>query len=78
MPNVTLSLKIAKDDPSKDAIAFESGETKRVFDKAKGQTIEIPKWNWVSRSYIQSMEPAGGDLVNVSVPEWIAKKRGMI
>lgn len=78
MPNVILPLKIAKDDPTKDAIAFEGRGTKTVWDKTKGQQISIPKWHWLARSKILTMEDRGNGLVNVTVPEWLAKKQGLV
>ena len=78
MANVTLSPRIARDDPKKDAIAFEGRGFKTVWDKTKGQEVQIPKWNWLARSQIQSMEDRGQGLVNVTVPEWVARKSRLI
>lgn len=75
---IDITLEIRMDDDSKMAVAFWNGEYENL---SNGDDWKEERWVWLPRSKID-YEPAksAGDsrVYNVTMPEWLAKEKGLI
>ena len=66
--SVEVTVELRRDDPKKEAIAVYDGK-----DDDDGKEI----WVWLPRSQID-VTPKAGKVIIVTMPEWLANKKGLI
>ena len=59
------------------AIKVTDGTTEEYQDRQTGETHVGTKWFWIPRSQILGLEREG-DKVTLTLPEWLAKEKGLI
>jgi hypothetical protein len=85
MSDFELACRIVKDDPAKPSIAVADG----TMETPDGAMLAREKWFFISRAQILACEPPfealapdgrGGyrDVVTLTIPEWLAKDRGLV
>lgn len=81
MPNnvvVTCELRSSSDL----AWALYQGETHEIVDERSGEVLERPHFHWVAKRLVTILKEwkgrAGEKMIEVEIPEWLAKKEGLI
>jgi hypothetical protein len=75
--SVELTLHYRRDSASGKASAFWQGEYEDRVSEKTGQVFQNEKLIWLPKSQIQ-VEVMKDDVCLVTIPEWIAKKEGLI
>ncbi|MCB1460939.1 MAG: hypothetical protein KDJ90_00570 [Nitratireductor sp.] len=70
---VDINCRVVSDDPSKKAIAIADG-TEEDDPRHEGRKRE--KWFWLPRSQVEAIVFGTGHIV--TMPEWLAKEKGLI
>lgn len=76
----TVTLNVIVRATTERGIALYQGATREYVDETTGEIIEKEHWHWLPRRFVTRLdgEANRGRPENVEIPEWLAKREGLI
>lgn len=76
----TVTLNVIVRKVTERGIALYDGATRETVDATTGEITEDERWHWLPKKFVTRLdgEVQSGQPENVELPEWLAKREGLI
>lgn len=68
---------IVRATSAKGTALFQGG-TRELVDERTGEILDKEHWHWVATKFVTRLDPQRGRAECVRLPEWLAKKEGLL
>jgi len=63
---------------SERGTALYQGETREYVNETTGEIVDREHWHWVPSKFVTRLAPQRGRPELVRLPDWLAKREGLI